>query len=123
MNHLLDLLFTFLHLIIIGFNLFAWIWRPTRRLHLIVAGITLGCWFILGIWFGIGYCPITDWQWTIKESLGETNLPNSFVKYYADKISGLDISSDVIDAITVISFLSAISLSVYLNFFNRKQKQ
>lgn len=118
-----DLLFTLLHLIIIGFNLLGWIWASTRRLHFIFVLLTASSWFILGIWYGIGYCPITDWQWQIKEKLGETNLPNSFIKYFADKITHKDISSDLIDALTAISFAVAAFLSVYLNFFNSKSRK
>lgn len=114
----LDLLLTLLHFAIIGFNLFGWIWKPMRRAHLICIAVTAGCWFILGIWFGIGYCPITDWQWHVKEKLGETNLPGSFIKYYADKISGREVSDSFIDAITAGCFFLAALLSVYVNFFN-----
>jgi len=87
-----------------------------------VVALTLGCWLILGIWYGIGYCPVTDWQWQIKERLGETNLPNSFVEYYADKISGQDISSVLIDSITGVSFTAAILITVYVNFIKRKRQ-
>lgn len=121
---ILDFLFTILHLIIIGFNLLGWIWPSTRRLHFIFVLFTAGSWFILGIWYGIGYCPITEWQWQIKEELGETNLPNSFIEYFADKITHRNISSDLIDAVTAISFAIAAVLSVYLNFFKKnRQKQ
>lgn len=87
-----------------------------------MVALTLGCWLILGIWYGIGYCPVTDWQWQIKERLGETNLPNSFVEYYADKISGQDISSVLIDSITGVSFTAAILITVYVNFIKRKRQ-
>lgn len=120
-QNIYDFLFTLLHLLIIGFNLLGWIWPSTRKLHFVVVLLTAGSWFILGIWFGLGYCPITDWQWQLKESMGETNLPNSFIKYYADKLSGRDIPSDFIDALTAIGFALAAGLSVYLNF-NRKNK-
>ncbi|HMI03858.1 MAG TPA: DUF2784 domain-containing protein [Pedobacter sp.] len=120
---ILDYLFTLLHLIIIGFNLLGWIWSSTRRLHLIFVLLTAASWFLLGIWYGIGYCPITDWQWQIKEKLGETNLPNSFIKYFADKVTHSDISSDLIDAVTAISFVLAAALSVYLNFFRKNNQQ
>ena len=116
---ILDYLFTLLHLIIICFNLLGWIWPTTRRLHLIFVLLTAASWFVLGIWYGIGYCPITDWQWQIKEKLGETNLPNSFIKYFADKVTHSDISSDLIDGLTAGCFLAAAVLSVYLNFFKR----
>ena len=122
MLKLLDILLTFAHFAIIGFNLFGWIWRKTRKAHLIVVAATAFSWFILGIWFGWGYCPITQWQWNVKEKLGETNLPNSFVKYYADKITGRSIDPSLVDAATLVTFLTIIALSIYLNFFRRKTK-
>lgn len=115
-----DLLFTLLHLTIIGFNLFGWIWKPIRKFHFGLILLTALSWFVLGIWFGIGYCPITDWQWQIKEKLGEHNLPNSFIKYYLDKISGTAINSSLINTLTALGFFVAATLSVYINFFNKK---
>lgn len=117
-----DFLFTILHLIIVGFNLLGWIWSSTRKLHFALVLLTAGSWLLLGIWYGLGYCPITDWQWQIKEHLGETNLPNSFIKYYADKVTGQDISADFIDGATAICFAIAASLSVYLNFIKNNKK-
>lgn len=117
---LIDYFFTILHLLIIGFNLCGWIWPSTRRLHLIIVALTAGCWLILGIWYGLGYCPITDWQWQWKEKMGESGLPASFIKYFADKLTGKDISATLIDVLTAVGFFSAAFLSVYLNFFYRK---
>jgi len=119
---LLDIFLTFVHLVIIGFNLLGWIWPVTRKAHFICVLATAASWFLLGIWFGMGYCPITDWQWRIKEKLGEPNLPASFIKYYADKITGKNISSSLIDMVTVISFAIAAWLSVYVNFIKKKRK-
>jgi len=118
---LLDLFLTLLHLLIIGFNLFGWIFPATRRLHFIFILLTGASWFILGIWFGIGYCPITDWQWQVKEKLGETNLPNSFITYIANKITGRHFNDAFIDRLVLISFVSAVLLSVYFNFFKRRK--
>lgn len=118
---LLDYLFTIIHLLIIGANLFAWIWPKTRKIHLYIVVITLFCWLISGIWYGIGYCPITDWQWEVKTRLGETNLPNSFVKYHLDKLAGRDIPDTTVDIITLISFFVAIVCSIKVNFFNKKK--
>jgi hypothetical protein len=115
-----DLLYTLLHLVIIGFNLLGWIWPATRKLHFISVLLTAGSWLILGIWFGIGYCPITDWQWQVKEKLGEEHLPVSFIKYYADKISGQSINAALINYLTAFSFAAAALLSVYVNFIRRK---
>lgn len=122
MLRLLDVFFTFVHLVIIAFNLLGWIWPFTRKAHLVCIVFTAASWFLLGIWFGTGYCPVTDWQWRVKESLGEHNLPASFIKYYADKISGRNISSSLIDLVTAITFAVAALLSVYVNFIRKKQK-
>ena len=122
MYYVLDIVFIIFHLLVVGFNLLGWIWRSTRKLHFIVVLLTAGSWLLLGIWYGLGYCPLTDWHWQIKEHLGETNLPNSFIKYFADKVTGQDLSSSFIDTVTSICFAIAAGLSVYFNFFYKKQK-
>src|SRR5689334_12957607 len=117
---ILDLLLTILHFSIIAFNLFGWIWKPLRKLYLLSVLITAACWFILGIWFGVGYCPITDLEWHIKEKIGEHNLPGSFIEYYATKISGRPISTRLIDSATALCFAIASMLSVYVNLLKGK---
>ncbi|MGI4803233.1 MAG: DUF2784 domain-containing protein [Janthinobacterium lividum] len=117
---LLDFLLTVVHLVIIGFNLFGWISPKTRKLHFVFVLITASCWLGLGYWYGIGYCPVTDWQWQVKTQLGEQNLPNSFIKYEVDKIIGKDSNAVFIDIITAASFFLAAVISVYVNFFRPK---
>lgn len=118
----LDFVLTTIHLIIILFNLSGWIWKRTRRLHLYVVLLTAFSWLGLGIWFGIGYCPITDWQWQVKEKLGEQNLPNSFIKYFIDRISGQNMDPSLIDTLTAVCFILAAILSFYVNFRHHKRK-
>jgi len=119
----LDLLFTLLHLVIILFNLFGWLLPHLLKAHLIFALLTLASWLVLGIWFGIGYCPITDWQWQIKEKLGEHNLPASFVKYFADAVTGYSFDPALIDVLTGLSFGIAIFASVYLNIIRFRRNK
>ncbi len=119
---LLDVLLTIVHIAIVLFNLFGWISRITRKAHFIVIVLTAASWFLLGIWYGIGYCPFTDWQWQVKEKLGERNLPNSFIQYIAEKIAGRNFDSGFVDAITAISFALAVLLSVYVNFILPKRR-
>ena len=123
MLHFLDALLTTVHLLVICFNLFAWIPLRTRRAHLWGAGITLGSWIGLAPWFGLGYCPITDWQWEVKARLGERALPNSFVKYYADKLAGSDISPSAVDAWTAGLFAASIIASVALHLRDRRRRK
>ena len=116
MLRLADILFTLLHLAIIAFNLFGWIWKRTRKAHIVLVLLTIGSWVILGFWFGFGYCPITDWQWDVKERLGERNLPPNFVEYFVEKISGRNYSSAFIDTMIGVSFGLAVLLAVLVNF-------
>jgi hypothetical protein len=116
----LDILFTIIHMSLIAFNLAGWAWKRTRKLHFIVLLATAASWFILGIWYGWGYCPLTSWHWEIKEQLGETNLPASFIKYHADKLSGRDIPSTLVDNVTLGGLMLAVLASVYVNFIAGK---
>lgn len=117
--HLLDITYTVLHVLIIGFNLVGWIWRATRRWHLYCVLLTAASWLLLGIWYGIGYCPLTEWQWRVKSQLGETDLPNSFIKYQIDKLTGIDAAPLWIDTVTAVSFGIVFVISIYLNFFKK----
>ncbi len=120
MLQFLDALLTLLHLLVIGFNLFGWIWRRTQRAHLILILLTATSWFILGIWYGLGYCPLTDWQWNIKAQLGERNLPASFITYFAERWTGRDFSDGLVNTATGIAFAAAALASLLVNFFRRR---
>ena len=122
----LDVLLTILHLAIILFNLFGWIPKRTRKAHFISIIVTAACWFLLGIWFGMGYCPFTDWQWRVKEQLGERNLPSNFIEYFAEKLTGKDFGPQLVSAVIAVCFALAALLSVCVNFILpliRRKKQ
>jgi hypothetical protein len=57
----------------------------------------------------------------VKTHLGETNLPNSFIKYIADLISGRDFDAALVDAATLGVFLTVILLTVYMNTIRRSK--
>jgi hypothetical protein len=116
MYTLLDYFFIVFHCSLVLFNLTSWAWRRTRRIHLITIGLTILSWFGLGIFYGWGYCPSTDWHWEIKRKLGETNLPNSYIKYYVDKLTSISWDPLVVDAAVLILGLLAFALSCWLNW-------
>lgn len=124
MLRFLDVIFTLVHLTLVIFNLFGWIPKATRKAHLVTIALTAASWFLLGIWFGMGYCPLTDWQWEVKEKLGEQNLPPNFIEYYAEKLTGRDYDTSFIGLMITICFALAAGLSLYVNFvlprFNRR---
>ncbi len=111
-----DTFFALLHGFLVLFNLSGWIFKPTRRLHLITTGTTILSWFGLGIFYGWGFCPCTQWHWQIKLRLGITDLPNSYVKYYADKWTGFAWNPITIDGIVVVLGLLFFGLSCWLNW-------
>ena len=117
----LDIFFTTTHIVLTLFNLTGWIWPRTRRLHLITLGLTLLSWFVLGFWYGWGYCVLTDWHWQVKERLGERNLPASFIKYYADKVSGKDVDPALVDRVTLACLVFAVGAALYVNFIRKRK--
>lgn len=68
-----------LHIAIISFIAIGWLFSTLRLLHLIVLGLTLLCWFVLGLRYGFGYCPITDWHWKLKDKWGDGRPPTSYI--------------------------------------------
>ena len=120
---ILDVFFVVLHSLLIAFNLFGWAWRRTRRLHLVAISATLLSWFGLGVFYGWGYCPLTDWHWDVKRALGETGLPASWVKHYLDLATGTDWSAAVVDGVVIGSAAGAFLLSAALNLAPSAQTQ
>jgi hypothetical protein len=103
----LDHLLWLAHVVVIVFNLTGWIWRKTRKLHLLVFLATLLSWLVLGLRYGLGYCFLTDWHWQVKQIIGEKNLPSSFIKYFLDSALGTDLNPGFVDWITGISMAIA----------------
>ena len=103
-------------------NMFGWIFKKTRKIQLVTILATASSWFIVGIWYGWGYCFLTDWEWEIKRKLGEQTLPNSFIHYLSNDIFSLNMTTELLDQITVWTFAVAILLSIIFNLKDRQQK-
>ncbi|MBW2604675.1 MAG: DUF2784 domain-containing protein [Deltaproteobacteria bacterium] len=119
----LDYFFIVFHGTWVLFNLTGWAWKRMRRIHLATTGLTILSWFGLGIFNGWGYCPCTDWHWKVKRELGEMNLPNSYVKYYTDKLTGLTWDPLAVDATVLILGLLTFTLSCWLNWQDRTSRR
>ncbi|MGA1978673.1 MAG: DUF2784 domain-containing protein [Bacteroidales bacterium] len=121
---ILDIFFLLFHTSLVIFNVFGWIWKKTRKLNLITLLLTGSSWLFLGLIVGVpGYCPLTDWHFNVLEKLGRTDLPSSYIKYLADRLTGLNFNSAIVDKATLCVFLAALSFSVVLNIrdFIRKR--
>jgi len=118
----LDYFFLIFHGILVAFNLSGWAWHRVRRIHFTTISLTLMSWFGLGIFYGWGYCPCTDWHWQVKRRLGETHLPYSYIKYYTDKLTGTSWDPTLINAIVLTCGLSAFILSCWFNWKDIRDK-
>ena len=112
----LDIFFTVFHSLLILFILFGWIWKKTRRLNLICILLTGASWLFLGIFYGLGYCPLTDWHFNILQRLGYSDLPDSYVSFLFTRLTGLQIDQNLVDGVTLWGLVIAMMISIFLNF-------
>ena len=115
MMALLNKFFFVFHSCLIVFILFGWAWRKTRLANLVIILLTAFSWFILGLWYGYGYCPSTDWHWRVRSKMGIRDLPESYTKFLVDSLTGGDVSQRVVDIFTLVLLLSALAISLTLN--------
>ncbi len=113
---LADYFFLVFHTGLILFNLTGWIWRPLRKWHLACIILTFASWGILGIWYGLGYCPLTDWHWEILRQLGVTDMPSSYISYLFGRLLGLSLPASIVDSLTLGFAVLALAISIKVNF-------
>jgi hypothetical protein len=117
----LDIFFIIFHTLLIFFNLFGWIIRPLRKANLAILLLTGGSWFILGIFYGIGFCPFTEWHWQVLHKLGQYNLPDSYISYLVERLTGILPNARLTDFFTFVLYFMALGVSMYVNFRGRKK--
>ena len=113
--HIADIFFFVFHIALILFNLFGWIFGRLRKWNLITLGLTAFSWFVLGIFYGFGYCFLTDWHWGIREKLGYENPYNSYIHFLIETVFGISVSVSLVDWLTGILFGVAVVMSVVVN--------
>jgi len=116
----LDLFFYTFHIILILFNTFGWVFKKTRKANLICLLVTFLSWFGLGLIYGIGYCPLTDWHWEVKNKLGQGPLPANYIQHLFEKFLGLNFSNQTVEYLTFGVLFSSLILSIGLNFRDYK---
>jgi hypothetical protein len=78
--------------------------------------LTGSSWLVFALWYGLGYCPCTDWHWEVKRRLGETDLPNNYLTYLIEAWTGIAITDFtaerlVLGCLTIV-LIASISLNV-----------
>ena len=119
----LNILFFVFHTVITVFNVTGWLFRRTRKWNLVTLLLTAFSWFILGIWYGWGYCVCTDWHWEVRELLGYHDQRRSYVHFLLLKLSGVDFNEALVDDVTLYVFLFSLVMSALLNFRDHKRRQ
>lgn len=92
-------LFVF-HTVLIAFNMVGWAWRRTRVAHLVVLAMTAFSWFVMGAFYGWGYCLCTDWHFRVRRSRGVPVPESSFVQLLG-KTLGVSLNRGTADALAV----------------------
>lgn len=119
----LNVFFFVFHTAFTLFNITGWLFRSTRKWNLITLLLTAFSWFVLGIWYGWGYCVCTDWHWDVRERLGYHDRRQSYIHFLVLKLTGIDINATLVDTVTLIVFVVSVVMSIVLNHKDRKRKQ
>lgn len=117
-----NIFFFVFHVTLIIFNLFGWIPKKLRKWNLLALSLTAFSWFVLGLFYGFGYCFLTDWHWQVREKLGYSTDSNSYIHFLITEPTGISIEESLVDLFTAIFFFIAFALSIYVNLRGRKQK-
>jgi hypothetical protein len=103
------------HALLIVFNALGWAWRRTRPWQLLTLALTGASWFVLGIWYGWGYCVCTDWHWRVRAALGYHDDNDSYIYLLINKLTGLRPSVETCQSLALGVFVAALALGVTLN--------
>jgi hypothetical protein len=120
---IINYFFFIFHVVLIFFNLFGWIPKKLRKWNLVTLSLTAFSWFALGIFYGFGYCFLTDWHWRIREKLGYATVSNSYIHFLIMEFTGISLEENLVDTFTAIFFFTAFALSIYVNMRSRTGQQ
>ncbi len=117
----LNIFFFVFHTVFTLFNCVGWAFAKTRKLHLATMLLTVFSWFVLGIWYGWGYCVCTEWHWQAREALGYQDRSNSYIHFLLLKLSGKDFNQQVVERATLILFILSFVLNILYWLKKRKK--
>lgn len=116
MLHAADLFFLIFHTVWTLFTISGWIFPRTRKIHLIALGLTAFSWFILGIWYGIGFCFCTQWHWEVRKLLGRPIRSHSYIHFLIREITGWNPDPRMVDVLVMTIFVLTVIFTVCVNF-------
>ena len=119
----LNYFFFVFHTLFTLFNMTGWIFPKIRKWNLVTLLMTTFSWFVLGIWYGWGYCYCTDWHWKVREHLGYHDQRRSYIHFLLLKLSGIDFNERMVERATLVVFLLSLVMSVWLNVSDLKKSR
>ena len=119
----LNYFFFAFHTLFTLFNITGWLFRATRKWNLVTLSLTACSWFVLGIWYGWGYCLCTDWHWQVREHLGYHDQSDSYIHFLLLQLTGINFNVGVVEVGTLIVFVISFVISVWLNIRDWKIKR
>jgi hypothetical protein len=78
---------------------------------------------VLGIFYGYGYCFLTDLHWEIREKLGYDNPYNSYIRLLLSPVLPVSVSDKQVDTVTGVTFLLALVGSVVTNILDWRKRR
>ncbi len=111
----LDYFFLIFHTTFTLFNMTGWIWKKTRKIHLATITATAFSWFIIGIWYGWGFCFCTDWHWKVRDALGRPIMSDSYIHFLILDITGINLPPHLVDTATLAVFTGCCVMTIVLN--------
>jgi hypothetical protein len=119
----LNYFFFAFHTLFTLFNITGWIFRTTRKWNLVTLLLTAFSWFILGIWYGWGYCLCTDWHWKVREHLGYHDQSDSYIHFLLLQLTGINFDPDLVETVTLVVFIVSFVMSGWLNVRDWKRQR
>ena len=114
----IDLFFNLLHIIVILINSLGWVFNITLRPSLYLIIITLFCWTFLGIFQGIGFCPLTYMHSQYLYTNYEFRLPFSYLDYLLINNFNLPLTSKMISITSVLVIFISLIINLKKNNLN-----
>lgn len=119
----LNYFFFAFHTLFTLFNITGWLFHATRKWNLVTLLLTAFSWFILGIWYGWGYCLCTDWHWKVREHLGYHDQSDSYIHFLLLQLTGINFNPDLVETATLVVFVVSFVMSGWLNVRDWKRQR
>jgi hypothetical protein len=100
-----------------------WMFPATRKWTLLTLALTAFSWFVVGIWYGWGYCFCTDWHWDVREQLGYNDQQGSYIHFLLLKLTRINFDRQLVEWSTLVIFMMSVVMSVWLNIRDYRRKK